>query len=143
MSTTGSKSYYTTEDVEAMVITIMREEAIKSSTSRDTTVLTDAKDTVPLSTISGNKISSDDIIASKDAEKKKKTSCSRGTSKSKKTYKGKKSSSTKDKEEHSKAKKENEKRTSNLIKKILTRLYKLKQQKPTSEIMRDYQEQLQ
>ena len=112
MSTTGSKSYYATGDVEAMVRKIMREEAIKSA--RDT------KDTVPSSAVSGNKIPSD-VITSKDTEKKKKRSRSRSTSRSEKTRKRKKSSSTKDKEEHSKAKKENEERIS-LIEQLLTGL---------------------
>jgi len=118
MTTIKSKSYYTTEDVEAMVRAIMRETAIKSA--RDTKVSTNTKDTVPLYTVSGNKISSDDI-ASKDAEKNKKRSRRRSISISENTRKRKKSSSTKDKEEHSKAKKKNEKRIS-FIEKLLTEL---------------------
>ena len=79
--TGSSKHYYTTEDVEAMVTTIMREKAIKRA--RDRKVLsTDTKEdtVVPLiiSTVSGNMISSiDDIVAivsKDDAENKKKRS---------------------------------------------------------------------
>ena len=130
MNSTGSKSDYTNDsndlDVEAMVRKIMREVAIKSASNTS----------VPLSTVSEYKISSDDDNSSKDAEEKKKSS-SRSKSKSKKIRKSKKSSSTKEKKKkNSKANKEHDKKIS-LIEPLLAELHNLKQE-DASEDTPDY-----